>query len=367
MSSEDQEQKTEQPTAKKLEDAHKRGDVARSQELKHWFVLAGGAAMVALFAAPTAHKLAMAMVPFLGSADRMDMDAGGLMATARHIGWALAAALALPMLALVAAALGGGLVQHRPILTAEKLKPQWSRISPLAGLKRLASVDALAEYAKSLAKVAVVGAVVATSLWRERDRLDSLVALDPLALLQLVQGLAVKLFVTVLVIMAVVAGADFAWQRFQMMKKLRMSRQEIRDEMKQSDGDPMIKAKIRQIRIERSRRRMMAAVPEATVIVANPTHFAVALRYDADTMAAPRCVAKGVDALALRIRAVAEEAGVPVIENPPLARALHATVEIDRDIPPEHYKAVAQVIGYVMQLKSRSSRVLGSASQAGAR
>jgi flagellar biosynthetic protein FlhB len=352
MSEQDQEQKTEQPTQKKLDDAHKRGDVARSQELKHWFMLLGGTAAVGLFAAPAAFRVGTAMAPFLSDAGRIDADPGHLMAVGWNVAAALTIALALPMLALIAAALIGGLIQHRPVLTAAKLKPELSRISPLAGLKRLGSIQGLVEYAKSLIKILVVAAVLARVLWPERARLESLVSLDPVALLGLTQHLAVKLFTTTLIIMGIVAGADFAWQRFQMTKRLRMSRQELRDEMKQSDGDPLIKAKIRQLRNERARRRMMAAVPDATVIIANPTHYAVALRYDADAMAAPRCVAKGVDALALRIRAVAEEAGVPVVENPPLARALHATVEIDRDIPPEHYRAVAQVIGYVMQIKA---------------
>jgi flagellar biosynthetic protein FlhB len=292
------------------------------------------------------------MAPFLSDPDRIEADPGHLMAVGWNVAVALAIALALPMLALIAAAIVGGVIQHRPVLAASKLKPEWSRISPLAGLKRLGSIQGLVEYAKSLVKILVVAVVLTRVLWPENARLESLVSLDPAALLGLTQHLAIKLFVATLIVMSIVAGADFAWQRFQLIKRLRMSRQELRDEMKQSDGDPMIKAKIRQLRNERARRRMMAAVPDATVIIANPTHFAVALRYDADAMAAPRCVAKGVDALALRIRAVAEDAGVPVVENPPLARALHATVEIDQDIPPEHYRAVAQVIGYVMQLRA---------------
>ena len=137
------------------------------------------------------------------------------------------------------------------------------------------------------------------------------------------------------------------------MQRNRMSKQEIKEEFRQNEGDPAIKAKIRQIRKERARKRMMAAVPAATVVIMNPTHYAVALKYESGKMAAPICVAKGVDALALRIRAVAEENDVPVVENPPLARALHAAVEIDEPVPPEHYKAVAQVIGYVMRLQGK--------------
>jgi len=153
--------------------------------------------------------------------------------------------------------------------------------------------------------------------------------------------------------LAVIAGLDYFWQRMQFMSRNRMSKQEIKEEYRQNEGDPHIKAKIRQLRHERSRKRMMAAVPKATVVIMNPTHFAVALKYESGKTAAPVCVAKGVDALALRIRAVAEENGVPVIENPPLARALHAAIEIDDPVPPEHFKAVAQVIGYVLRLQGK--------------
>jgi flagellar biosynthetic protein FlhB len=153
--------------------------------------------------------------------------------------------------------------------------------------------------------------------------------------------------------MAVIAVADYFLQHMQFMKRNRMSKQEIKEEYRQNEGDPHIKAKIRQLRQERSRKRMMARVPEATVILMNPTHYAVALQYESGKMAAPLCIAKGVDAIALKIRAVAEDHDVPVVENPPLARALHASVEIDEPVPPEHYKAVAQVIGYVMRLQGK--------------
>jgi flagellar biosynthetic protein FlhB len=162
-----------------------------------------------------------------------------------------------------------------------------------------------------------------------------------------------KVLASALAALALIAAGDYLLQRFRFIQRNRMSKQEIKEEYRQTEGDPAIKAKIRQIRMERSRRRMIAAVPEATVVIANPTHFAVALKYESGKMAAPVCVAKGVDALALRIREVAQKHDVPVVENPPLARALHAAVEVDEAIPPEHYRAVAQVIGYVMRVSGR--------------
>ncbi|HFQ14878.1 MAG TPA: flagellar biosynthesis protein FlhB, partial [Rhodobacteraceae bacterium] len=164
-----------------------------------------------------------------------------------------------------------------------------------------------------------------------------------------------KLIIGALAFVSIVAGLDFIYQRFSWLKKQRMTTKEIKDEYKQTEGDPTVKAKLRQIRAERGRQRMMAAVPDATVVITNPTHYAVALKYEKG-MPAPLCVAKGTDAVALRIRSLAKENKVPVVENPPLARALHASIEIDETVPPEHYKAVAEVIGYVLQLQNRFRR-----------
>jgi flagellar biosynthesis protein FlhB len=156
------------------------------------------------------------------------------------------------------------------------------------------------------------------------------------------------LFFAILAFMAVTAGADWMWQHHRFMKRMRMSHHELKEDYKQSEGDPLIKAKLRQMRMEKAKRRMIQNVPKATVVVMNPTHFAIALRYEAGAFAAPECVAKGVDGLALKIRAVAEEAGVPIVEDAPLARALYATVDVDELIPLQHYEAVAKVIGFVM-------------------
>lgn len=160
----------------------------------------------------------------------------------------------------------------------------------------------------------------------------------------------------VLLVMAVIAAADFVYQRYDWTQNLKMSRQDIKDENKQSDGDPQVKARIAQVRMDRARQRVAAAVPGADVVLTNPTHYAVALKYDSEAMDAPRLVAKGADNLALRIREIADEYGIPVLENPPLARGLYNSVEIDEEIPPEYYKAVAEVIGYVMNLNKRLGR-----------
>ena len=186
-------------------------------------------------------------------------------------------------------------------------------------------------------------------LWPQRHRLDPLVATDPAAILPITRSLSVSTLGVVVAVLTVIAALDYLWQYRQWYERQKMSLRELKEEFKQTEGDPAIKAKIRQLRQTRARKRMIAQVPKASVVITNPTHFAVALQYERG-MNAPVCLAKGADAVALRIRAVAEEARVPIVENPPLARALHATVELDQEIPPEHYKAVAEVISYVMRL-----------------
>jgi flagellar biosynthetic protein FlhB len=192
--------------------------------------------------------------------------------------------------------------------------------------------------------------VLAALLWPQRHRLAGLVAIDPVSILPFTKDLSLEMLGIVVAILAVIAAADYMFQYRQWFERQKMSIRELKEEFRQTEGDPMIKAKIRQIRQARMRKRMMAAVPAASVVITNPTHYAVALQYERG-MDAPVCLAKGVDAVARRIRAVAEQHGIPIVENPPLAKALHATVEIDQEIPPEHYRAVAEIIGYVMRLR----------------
>jgi flagellar biosynthetic protein FlhB len=260
------------------------------------------------------------------------------------------AALGLPLLMLALAALAGSVIQHRIVLSAEPLMPQLSRISPVSGLSRLFSRQALANFAKGLAKLTLIGSVIWTLLWPQRGRLIALAATDPAMILPLTRALAMQMLGSVVAILAVVAAADYLFQYRQWYERQKMSVREMKEEFRQTDGDPAVKGKLRQLRHSRMRKRIAAAVPKASVVITNPTHFAVALKYERG-MSAPVCVAKGVDLLARRIREIAEAHEIPVIENPPLARALHGTVEIDQEIPPEHYRAVAEIIGYLMRLR----------------
>lgn len=348
----EQHEKTEEPSQRKLDEAIRKGDVPKSQEVGSLFILTGGALIVLMAVGASSNDLAAGLEIFLGQAEAIPVDAGHLAIIWRNVMWLLVGALLVPMAIIAALGIVGNLVQHPLVLSAESLKPKASKISLIAGAKRLFSSQSLVNFGKSLGKLLIVGGALTVIVWPDRDKLDVMVMLEPGMLLTLIHELALKVIIGVVAIFAVIAGLDYLYQRHKWFERQRMTVKEVKDEYRQAEGDPAIKAKIRQIRMERGRQRMMAAVPEATVVVTNPTHYAVALKYESG-MPAPLCVAKGVDAVALKIRGIALDHDVPVIENPPLARTLHAAVDVDGEIPPEHYKAVAQLIGYVLQLNEK--------------
>jgi len=349
----DKSQQTEEPTAKRLDQAREHGDVVKSAELSTFILLGGGTLAIAMFGKYTAVSLARTLSLFLQQPDTMSVDGASLTAMMRLLLPKLALAVAPFFAVMIAAGLAGHMLQSRPGFSLDKIAPDFSKVSPLAGLKRLFGAEGWMNLLKGLAKMAVVGVAIWTQLWPERHNLEAILNQSTVAVLGDMSRLLFKVMMASLATLGLIAGLDYFWQRMRWLSRNRMSKQEIKEEYRQNEGDPTIKAKIRQLRYERARKRMMAAVPTASVVIMNPTHYAVALKYESGKMAAPVCVAKGIDALALRIRAVAEEHDVPVVENPPLARALHAAVEIDDAIPPEHFKAVAQVIGYVMRLQGK--------------
>ena len=347
----DQSQKTEEPTAKRISDAREKGDVANSREVSNFFMIAAGTLVFALWLPTVTDDFERILTAFFINAHQIRVEGPVLplltAQTVRAVGWLLL----LPLLAFIAAALASGLMQNGLIFTFEKIKPDPSKISPLKGLKRLFSLQTVAEFIKGLAKITVVAAIAIALAWPAAKKLPVVPLTSPEASLAFLHTALVRILIGVVAAIALMAIADFLYQRYEHLKKLRMTKEEVKDEMKQTEGDPHIKARLRQIRTERSRQRMMAAVPTADVVVTNPTHFAVALSYDREGMGAPKLVAKGVDAVAHRIRDVAEENDVPVVENPPLARALYAGVDVDQEIKPEHYQVVAEIIAYVYRLK----------------
>lgn len=349
----DKSQQTEEPTPKRLEQAREQGDVVKSQEVTAFVLLGGGTLAMAMFGKYTAMSLARTLTTFIEQPETMSVDGASLSAMARELLPQVAMAL-MPFFAVViAAGLTGHVLQARPGFSPDKLVPDFSKVSPMAGFKRMFGVEGWMNLLKGLVKIAIVGMAIWTQLWPERGGLESILSQSTAAVVGDMSHLLFKVLMASLISLGVIAGFDYFWQRMRFMSRNRMSKQEIKEEYRQNEGDPHIKSKIRQLRHERARKRMMTAVPQATVVIMNPTHYAVALKYESGKMVAPVCVAKGIDALALRIRAVAEENNVPVIENPPLARALHAAIEIDDPVPPEHFKAVAQVIGYVLRLQGK--------------
>lgn len=345
---EDKSQKTEEPTQKKLDDAKKKGDVVDSREVTNWFVLFSGALAIGLFMPSTSGMMLQDLRRFLERPHDIAIGQESLGVLLAEVSVGIGLAIMLPMLFFVAAAIAAPLVQHGLIFTTEKMKPSLNKISPLSGLKKMFSLRSVTELIKGLLKIAMVAAVTVAVIMPATKHLQHIPSMPLPVVLDLLFWLGLKIFAGVVIILTALAIFDYMYQTFEHRKKLRMSRQEVKDEQKQSEGDPHVKARLRAIRMERSRQRMMAAVPTADVVITNPTHFAVALAYDQDMMAAPKVVAKGVDAVAFRIRETAEEHEIPVFENPPLARGIYATAEIDEFIRPEHFKAVAEIIAFVM-------------------
>jgi flagellar biosynthesis protein FlhB len=348
-SEQDASDRTEDPTQRRLDQALERGDVVKSQEVNAWFVIAAATLALLAFSNSMGSGLTSTFRGLIANSYAIPVDGGGALRLFKQLGVEIMAAVAIPFLLLMLAAIGGNMIQHRLVWSTEALKPKLSKISLASGFKRLFSKQAVANFVKGLLKLALLGAIMVALLWPQRYRLESLIGMDPLAVAMLSKTLSLELMGAVVAVLALVAAADYLFQYRQWYEKQKMSLKEIKEEFKETDGDPKIKAKIRQLRQSRVRKRMMAAVPTATVVITNPTHFAVALKYDRG-MTAPVCVAKGQDMIALKIREVAKQNNVPVVENPPLARALHATVEVDQEINPEHYKAVAEVIGHIMRL-----------------
>jgi flagellar biosynthetic protein FlhB len=343
-------ERTEDPTQKRLDDAHERGDVAKSQEVNTWFMIAGATLVMSTFSGSIG-GIQVPLRNLIANSWEIRTDGPGLMKLAEHLEYALFAALGVPLLMLMIAAVAGNMLQHRFVWSGESLKPDFSKLSPMAGFKRVFGKQALANFGKGLFKLIALGAVMTSLLWPERHRVEAMLRMDPSAMMGAIVSLTMQLLGAVVAMLAVVAIADYFFQYRTWYDRHKMSLQEMKDEFKQSEGDPHIKGRLRQLRHARMKKRMMAAVPKASVIITNPTHYSIALSYERG-MAAPICVAKGVDLLAFKIREIANEHNIPIVENVPLARALYATVDVDDEIPVEHYHAVAEIIGYVMGLKN---------------
>ncbi len=349
----DDSQKTEDPTSKRLDEARSRGQVANSREVNNLLMLGVFSLSVLMFARPAAVALWDATLPFIEQPDLVAADFDHLIQIAWKMLGMLLLAGAVPLVLAFLAALGAGYLQFGLIWSMDAIVPKLEKISPLSGLKRMFSARSLAEFVRGLLKIAIVGAVAGLLIVPEVAHLNKLIGMEMVQLLGETKALLAKLLIGVVSIVAIITAIDVIYQRMQHMREMRMSRQELKEEYKETEGDPLVKGRLRQLRMERTKRRMMAQVPKSDVVVTNPTHFAVALKYDQATMAAPKVMAKGVDKAAQRIRELAKEHDIPIVENPPLARGLYAACDIDEEVTPEFYKAVAEVISYIFRLKRR--------------
>lgn len=353
MSDEDQDQKTEDPTGKRLSEAREKGQLPISREVPAWTLFAGILITFTWLGLPTFENLMREVRVFIEMPDMIRVDDRGFQAViytailkATYSSW-------LVLLMLAAATILGYLSQNGLFYSFDLLKFDWARLSWVAGVKRIFSMNALFEFGKGTLKFLFLGFLSYIALKPAIDGVLTYADHPLMEILAYIHDQSVHLIAVLLGAFTVIAVADLFYRRYEYIKNLKMTKTEVKDEYKQQEGDPNVKSRLRQLRMEKARKRMMANVPKADVVITNPTHYAVALRYDSEKHGAPVVVAKGINLIADKIREIAEESRVPLVSNPPLARALHDTVELDRAIPPEHFKAVAEIISYVYKLKKR--------------
>lgn len=353
MAEEDQDQKTEQPTGKRLEEARERGQLPVSREVGYLTSFVGIFIVVKWLAPGMASQLMMALRVFLESPHAFTIDDHGLQTLALDTILQVGLITMLIFIVLLVAIISGYVMQTGLFVSTNLITPDITKLSLLKGLKRLFSGQSLAELVKSFGKLVVLGGAVFLILAPMVPNLPDFVGKPLMSSVEFLHQQAIHLIIVLLMIYMLIALGDLFYQRYTYIKNLKMTKTEVKDEYKQQEGDPLVKGRLRQIRMEKARRRMMAQVPRADVVITNPTHYAIALKYESGKTAAPVVLAKGIDRIAQRIREVAEENQVTLVSNPPLARALYDTVEIDQEIPTQHYRAVAEVISYVYKLKKK--------------
>lgn len=345
---EDKESRTEEATEKKILDALEEGKTPVSRDLSIATLFLTFLLCAAFVVQTIGSRLVGSLGLMLGNVGQFSLtNAADAYVQSQTVVLETAGFLAPILGMFIVSALVAAFVQGSPRLVFKRIEPDVSRISPQEGMKRIFSVTGLVELAKSVAKIVIIAGAVIFSLNVDRGLIIDSMRVEPGQTPGLLLKLVIRLTSVVCIPVALLAMADFAWSRTKWRRDMRMSRQEIKEEFKQSEGDPMMKARLRSIALDRSRRRMMAAVPQATFVIANPTHYAIALRYVREEGGAPRVVAKGTDLIALKIRELAEANGVPVLERPPLTRAMYDHVEVDKMIPTEFYRPIAELIHFL--------------------
>ena len=350
---EDKQSKTEEPTEKKLRDAVEKGNIPQSRELSHVATFVAILLAGAFFVADGAVRLTDIFINIMSGAGTISLHNGDDFRTlGQSVGLEIARFLVAPIAMFMLLGFAAPAFQNVPRIVFDRIRPKASNVSIGKGLKKIFGAQGLVEFLKTLFKFTAVSAVVVFLMAAERHSLVNVIQIDPVALPEELLRLTMRLVAGVCIATILLVGIDLVWVRFHWRHNLRMSRKELKDEFKQTEGDPLVKSKMKSLGRDRARQRMMAAVPRATVVVTNPTHYSVALRYDRDEDAAPLVLAKGQNIIALKIREIAGEHDIPIVENKPVAQQLFKLVEVDQPIPPQFYRAVAEIIHYVY---SRSS------------
>lgn len=349
MSDSSMQEKTEQATPRKRQEARDEGQIPRSQELTTAFLLLGGALVVNTLAPSLGSSIVGTFQHWMVLVGSTAMDADSTVATLQLTGWKTLAGMSAFLTSLAGIALAVNVVQARGVLSAKPMQPKWERINPLPNAKRMLGFQPWMELVKSLLKLLVIGIAVYMSLRLAWSEALALPQQAPGVLVEIVRRYSVRLLMTAGLSYIAIAGLDYAYQLWQDEKNLKMTKQEVKQENKNAEGDPLVKARMRSMGRALARRQMMNEVPNADVVVTNPTHIAVALKYDPDKADAPMVLAMGQRKVAERIKAIAAESGVPMVENRPLARAMLASCSVGRSIPAELYIAVAEVLAFVMR------------------
>ncbi|MGE5314768.1 MAG: flagellar biosynthesis protein FlhB [Acidobacteriota bacterium] len=350
-------EKTEQPTGKKLSDARDKGQVAKSMEVNSAVMLLFGLLMIAVIGSGMVSRLSELTSNVLRSAGQVELT----VASVHHyfvLGVLFLALILGPVLGVfMALGIAANLAQVGFMFTFEPLQPRFSKLNPLTGItKVMVSKRSMVELAKGVAKIAIVGFVAYVAIEKLIDESVVLMDSEPAAIMGFIARSSFVVGLKICAAFLVVALFDYAFQRYDFLQQQRMTKEEVKEEYKQSDGDPQIKGRIRSLQRQMARRRMMAEVPKADVIITNPTHYAVALKYDPSKMGAPTVVAKGMNLVAQKIKEIASEHDIPIMEDKPLARALYKTVEVGEQIPESLFKAVAEILAYIYQVRNRSHR-----------
>ncbi|WP_026379060.1 flagellar biosynthesis protein FlhB [Afifella pfennigii] len=353
----DKESKTEEPTEKKIADAIEKGNTPHSTEATVFASMLAILTILGLFIESRTSELTNVLMHFLDDPGGFSLTTG---TEANLLLWRIAyesGKTVLPaIVVLMLFGVAGSLFQNTPSLVLERIKPKWSRISPKSGWQKIFSKQGQVEFAKALFKFCAVGFVSALIIKADQSALISAMYTDATQMPALILAISVRLVATICVATIVLVAADLVWSRVRWRTDLRMTKHEVKEEFKQAEGDPIVKARLRSIARQRARNRMMAAVPQATLVITNPTHFAVAIRYDRQEGGAPMVLAKGADLVALKIREIATAHEVPIIEDKPLARALYSAVEVDQWIPAEFYLAVAKLLHYIYARETHAVR-----------